>query len=88
MDLVFKKASFKPAEPYADLFTREYECDDYRCMGHPQGCMFCEHLTDVWWDYSHGPYMFLCELGTEDTDPTQKGIIGQCEHFKEDYSND
>lgn len=43
---------FKPTEKYADIFTERYECDDYACMAHPNGCFFCEHLTDVFWDYT------------------------------------
>jgi hypothetical protein len=52
---------FKPTDKYADIFTERYECDDYACMAHPNGCFFCEHLTDVFWDYTCGPYMFICE---------------------------
>lgn len=25
-------------------------------------CVFCEHCTNLFWDYTNGPYMFLCEL--------------------------
>ena len=56
---------FKPTDKYADIFTERYECDDYACMAHPNGCFFCEHLTDVFWDFTHGPYMFFCEQGEE-----------------------
>lgn len=71
---------FKPTDKYADIFTERYECDDYACMAHPNGCFFCEHLDDVFWDYTHGPYMFICEQGEEDMTP--KGLLGQCQHFK------
>ena len=73
---------FKPTEEYADIFTERYECDDYACMAHPNGCFFCEHLTDVFWDYTCGPYMFFCEQGEEDMTP--KGLLGQCQHFKKE----
>ena len=24
-------------------------------------CVFCKHCTDVIYDYSNGPYMFMCD---------------------------
>lgn len=24
-------------------------------------CFFCKHCTDIWLDYTHGPYMIACE---------------------------
>lgn len=29
-------------------------------------CIFCKHCVDMFWDYTHGPYMLLCELNEED----------------------
>ena len=26
-------------------------------------CVFCKHCTDIFYDYSNGPYMFMCDLG-------------------------
>ena len=65
-------------------FTKIYECDEYKCDAHPRGCLFCQHCTDVWWDYTNGPYMFMCELQTEEHDPTAHGIYGECKHFNHD----
>ena len=42
-------------------------------------CLFCEHMTDVFWDYSNGPYRFYCELDKD----TGKGACGVCEFYKE-----
>lgn len=26
-------------------------------------CAFCKYCTDIFWDYTNGPYMFLCKFG-------------------------
>lgn len=39
-------------------------------------CVFCEHCTDIFWDFSNGIYLRICELEKEQ-------INGNCEHFKE-----
>ena len=51
-----------------------------RLHGSSERLFFCEHLDDVFWDYTHGPYMFFCEQGEDDM--TSKGLLGQCQHFK------
>ena len=28
-------------------------------------CVFCEHCTDIFYDYTNGPYMFICDIGKE-----------------------
>lgn len=28
-------------------------------------CVFCTHCTDVYWDFTNGPYLCFCELYTE-----------------------
>ena len=28
-------------------------------------CLFCDHCTDIFWDYTNGPYMIFCDLGEE-----------------------
>ena len=65
-------------------FTKVYECDEYKCDAHPRGCFFCKHSTDIWWDYTNGPYMIMCELQKEnDQDMPTFGCIGECKHFEE-----
>lgn len=39
-------------------------------------CLFCTHCTDVFWDYSNGPYMIICDLGEET-------FKDNCIYFKE-----
>lgn len=45
-----------------------------------RSCFFCKKCTDIWWDYSNGPYMTYCEE-VEDTD---YGAVGQCEYYEDD----
>ena len=26
-----------------------------------KNCLICKHCTDIFWDYTHGPYMTFCE---------------------------
>ena len=26
-----------------------------------KNCLICKHCTDIFWDYTHGPYMTVCE---------------------------
>ena len=70
-------AVFKSDNPE---WTREYVCEKYKCYVHPRACLFCDHCTDIFFDYDNGPYMFICE-GSHDT---EKGMNGNCEHFKEE----
>lgn len=54
-------------------------CDnDHVYMAFKNSCVFCEHC-DVFWDYTNGPYLFLCDADCN----TEHGLSGQCEIFKE-----
>lgn len=64
--------------------TREYFLED---PIHPKGgitikckddtdCVFCEHCTDIFWDYTNLVYMIHCN---KEHDPWDR----PCEHFKE-----
>lgn len=39
-------------------------------------CLFCEHCHDYFYDYSSGPYLFLCDLDNG-------GDYKNCDDFKE-----
>ena len=41
-------------------------------------CVFCEKCTDIFWDYSNGPYMCMCD--------DQHQYEDGCEYFVEDKS--
>lgn len=57
------------------------------CWCPAESCVFCDHCTDIYYDYSNGPYMFACELdkdkSADDNFQTEKGVIGKCEYFIE-----
>ena len=41
-----------------------FECDDgYNYHLPDNHCAFCVNCTDIFWDYTHGPYMFSCSIG-------------------------
>lgn len=39
-------------------------------------CLFCEHCTDYFYDYTNGPYLFLCDKHND-------GDYKNCCDFKE-----
>lgn len=58
-------------------------------------CLFCKHCTDIWWDYTNGPYMLSCEIFHCPKDCGGKGLPndvggpeGSCEFFEEEVSED
>ena len=57
------------------------------CWCPAKSCVFCNHCTDIYYDYSNGPYMFACELdkdkSADDYFQIEKGVIGKCEYFIE-----
>ena len=54
---------------------KEYKCEYYSVMVPERSCFFCQHCTDIFFDYTHGPYLLLC---------TANGLKGKCNLFKED----
>lgn len=71
----------------ADELTRVYKSENFTIRARPNSCFFCDHLTDIFWDYTNGPYMFICEnkkmADGNDEDPIEKGMLGLCEDFAE-----
>ena len=60
---------------------RKYECEEYAVMAHPKACFFCDHCTDIFYDYTNGPYMFICDK--DHNDEIQRGLAGKCPDFYE-----
>ena len=47
--------------------TKPFECSNGRSYQLPERhCAFCKYCTDIFFDYTHGPYMFFCNLGHDD----------------------
>lgn len=60
--------------------TKRYECEFYSIEVPEKSCLFCEHCTDVFWDYTNGPYMLVCDVGAD----TASGARGECAAFIEE----
>lgn len=43
-------------------------------------CLFCKHCTDIFLDYTHGPYLMLCEKREDQ----EKYYQGGCPDFNEE----
>lgn len=43
-------------------------------------CVFCDHCTDIFWDFSNGIYGIVCGLEKEQVD-------GKCDCFIEEQSD-
>ena len=40
--------------------VKPWKCENGRTYLMPEKhCVFCEHCTDIFYDYTNGPYMFL-----------------------------
>jgi len=62
---------------------RKYVFDEYDglyVMAPAKSCLFCDNCPDVFWDYTHGPYMFFCDIDAD----TEDGIKGTCDRFEEE----
>ena len=47
--------------------TKEFKCENGKTYLLPENhCAFCEHCADVFYDYTNGPYMFLCNANCVD----------------------
>ena len=57
---------------------KEFVCENGKTYLIPENfCAFCEHCTDILFDHTNGPYMFICDLNKE---------YENCDSFKEDKS--
>lgn len=61
--------------------VKRYECDEYIVYAYPETCFFCEHCTDIFFDYTNGPYWLICDLFLEkNTAPVIRNEI-RCKDF-------
>lgn len=65
--IVFYKVSGIECDEYEDgegmqTVGKPFKCANGITYELPENhCVFCEHCTDIIYDYSNGPYMFLCD---------------------------
>lgn len=69
--------------PKEDQRTYTATGHGYSVVAHKRSCFFCKHLTDIWFDYTNGPYMFHCNSSVCNNDPGPEEIIkGNCPYFE------
>lgn len=56
---------------------KEFKGEGYTVMAHPQSCFFCKHCAEILYDFTNGPYMFICDK-EKDVD---NGLKGRCGEF-------
>lgn len=61
--------------------AKTYECEYYKVTAHKNSCFFCKRCTDIWWDYTNGPYMWLC---TKEVDVEAEFFRTGCQEFEEE----
>lgn len=60
---------------------KEFRCANGKTYGaHEKSCLFCKHNTDIFYDYTHGPYMFICDIDGD----IEKSFKGKCKKFESD----
>lgn len=88
MDLSIETRVHK-LESGEEIKQREYYFDDGCSVWAPEkSCCFCKNCTDIWYDYTNGPYMFHCVKAEESEDEedtlTPLGYEGKCGYFEFD----
>lgn len=68
---------------------KEYHCKDpigpgVKVIAPDNSCLFCNHCTDIFWDYTNGIYDTYCELDKD----IEKGAKGLCKNFEEERGSD
>ena len=58
---------YKAWRDLKDGVKKPFECENGHTYLFPsKHCVFCKYCKDLLYDYTNGPYMFLCDLGCED----------------------
>ena len=53
-----------------------------------KSCLICKHCTDIFWDYTHGPYMLFCEKACNFIPKKQRSSILYFLHKKNIKTNE
>ena len=67
-----------------NAILKPFECDSGKVYNFPEKhCAFCKNCTDVFYDYTNGPYLFLCNVGKGDYETCGKfepeeGAYNEC----------
>lgn len=65
-----------------------FTLSDGRKIGaHKHSCLFCNHCTDIFWDYTNGIYALVCGIKWNNAENMNKHINlsfrGKCKSFEE-----
>lgn len=65
---------------------KRFDGEGYTIYAYPKSCFFCKHCTDIFYDFTNGPYSFSCDLDSIEYIPDREriGLSGKCIDFKED----
>ena len=64
-----------------------FECENGKTYeAHKRSCLFCKHCTDIFYDYTNGPYMFICgfECDLDMKEAKYKSFKGLCPKFEKE----
>ncbi len=61
--------------------TKIYECEAFTCEAPIHSCFFCEHCSDIFYDFTNGSYALVCDMCSIET---YKDCGLHCRDFKED----
>lgn len=66
-----------------------FELSDGRKFGaHKHSCLFCDHCSDIFWDYSNGIYAIRCaknwDSANEEYLQIKLSFRGKCDFFREE----
>jgi hypothetical protein len=63
-----------------DSEMKVFEGECYTVKAHERSCFFCKHCTDIFYDYTHGPYLLFCDIDCD----IESAFKGQCDKFEDD----
>ena len=61
--------------------ARRYNGLCWTLIAHKNSCCFCKNLSDLFYDFTHGPYLFFCDKGI---DVDNELLLNGCSEFEED----
>lgn len=64
--------------------ARTFHGNGYDVIAHKKSCLFCDHCTDIFYDYKYGAYMFFCVIEANEGKNTMDMLLGKCKQFAEE----
>ena len=61
---------------------REFEGDGYILIANSHSCPFCAYCTDIYYDYTNGPYWFYCGKHAIFCDTLEDVLRNGCEDYE------